>query len=283
MHVGRFIANGETRIGRFEQGSVVELEAESFPAVLEYLTTGKAMPSGVATFEVEEIEHLPPTTSKNAVFAAALNYQSHADEAEEAIPDRPLLFLKLPRSLVGHKHPITPHASVTNDLDYEAELAAVIGTPAWHVDASEALQHVAGYTICNDISARDVQRVAVGDSTFIDWLSGKSMAETSPLGPYVTTPDSLPDPHDLHIESRLNDEVMQDESTEYMIRGVDELIAFASTRVQLEPGDVIATGTPEGVGTFQDVRIVPGDRIDITIDGIGTLSNVVGQSLDGAS
>lgn len=229
-------------------------------------------------FAADEITYLPPTGPTNTVFCAALNYRAHAEEGDDDIPERPLVFLKLPRSLVGHQTAISYHTTVTQEIDYEAELAAVIGTPARHVSTDGALDYVAGYTMLNDTSARDLQLdLPVGDETVTDWFSGKAMQSTTPVGPYVVT-DEIDDPGDLAISSTVNGEVMQDSNTGLMIRDVAELVSFVSSRVRLEPGDVIATGTPEGVGTFQDIRLHHGDRVEVEVEGIGTLVNWVEET-----
>lgn len=281
MNVGRFSVEGEDRVGVFETEMVYDVTpgVGSFNAALETLCGGATLGySDAESYAVEEVHYLPPTTPTNTVFAIALNYRSHIDEGYETnVPEWPWIFLKPYRSLIGHRDPIEYDTSVTTQIDYEAELAAVIGRPARHIDPADALECVAGYTILNDISARDIQRVQVGDSEYLDWFSGKALQSSTPVGPFVATADALPAPDELHIESRLNGELMQDEGTGLMIRDVAELVAFVSTRVRLEPGDVIATGTPEGVGLYQDITLADGDEVTITIDGIGTLSNVVSE------
>lgn len=275
MRLGRFEADGVERIGRFTDERVVDI-SETFSSFADALTrpTDAAGAEG-EEYSLDEITYLPPTEEANTVFCAALNYEAHADEADDAIPERPLMFLKLPRSLVGHREPIAYHTSVTEEIDYEAELAAVIGSSARHVSPAEALDHIAGYTIVNDISARDLQlSLSVGDDTMLDWFSGKAMQDTTPVGPYVVV-DEIDDPQDLELRSRVNGETMQDSNTELMIRSVAELVSFVSTRVRLEPGDIIATGTPEGVGTFQDIQLYDGDKVEIELEGVGTLVNHV--------
>lgn len=196
------------------------------------------------------------------------------------MPEWPLIFMKLPRTLVGHREPIAYHTRVTEEIDYEAELAAVIGTPGRHVEPDEALDHVAGYTILNDTSARDLQLgLQVGEDDLLDWFSGKVMQATTPVGPSVVV-DEIDDPQDLAIASRVDGETMQDDHTGMMIRSVAELVAFVSSRVRLEPGDIIATGTPEGVGTFQDIKLEPGETVEIDVEGLGTLVNTVAEADD---
>lgn len=275
MRVGRFIADGEQRIGKFGNGVVKDVSSE-FDSFQDVLSNPEAVPAeGVQRFDESEIRYLPPVTDRNTVFCAALNFEDHAEESDSAVPERPLFFMKLPRTLVGHQDPISLHSRVTNEIDYEAELAAVIGSPARHVSPEEALDHVAGYTILNDTSARDLQlSLQVGEDNLFDWFSGKAMEKTTPVGPYVVM-NEIDDPQDLDITSRVNGEVLQDDNTSYMIRSVADLVSFVSSRVCLQPGDVLATGTPEGVGTFQDIQLHPGDTVEVTVEDIGTLVNIV--------
>jgi 2-keto-4-pentenoate hydratase/2-oxohepta-3-ene-1,7-dioic acid hydratase in catechol pathway len=275
MRLGRFQTAGEKRIGIFGDGEVRDITAE-----VESFADALSRPAAVAdldgpTFDTDEISYLPPTTSRNTVFCAGLNYEAHAEESDIDIPSWPLIFMKPPRALVGHEAPISYHTRVTEAIDYEAELAAVIGTPGRHLSADEALDHVAGYTILNDTSARDLQfGLRVGDDEILDWFSGKAMQAATPVGPCVVI-DEIDDPQDLAIASRVDGETMQDDETGMMVRSVAELVAFVSSRVRLEPGDVVATGTPEGVGAFQDITLAPGETVEIDVEGIGTLRNQV--------
>lgn len=279
MRIGRFYADDRTRIGVFE-GSTVRDVTSAFNSFRDAL----ARPSDAndvddETFDVDEITYLPPTTEGNIVYCAALNYEAHAKEAGDAVPERPLVFMKLPQTLVGHREPIFYHTRVTRVIDYEAELAAVIGTTGRHVSPDEALEYVAGYTILNDTSARDLQlTLEVGDDNMLDWFSGKTMQATTPIGPYVV--DDIDDPQDLSIVSRVNGETMQDDNTGMMIRSVADLVSFVSSRVELRPGDVIATGTPEGVGAFQDIQLHPGDTVEVEVGDIGKLVNTVEEAED---
>lgn len=278
MRIGRFAADGDDRIGVFEQDEVIDVTPafDSFTDVL-------AQPESADNydgdrFSVDEITYLPPTTDRNTVFCAALNYQKHAEESGRSVPERPYLFTKLARSLVGHREPIAYHSTVTNEIDYEGELACIIGTSCRHVSTEEALEHVAGYTIVNDVSARDLQlSFSYDNEDMVDWFAGKAMQSTTPIGPVVVC-NEIDDPQDLAIASRVNGTTMQDESTRMMIYSVAELVSYISSLVELQPGDVIATGTPEGVGVFQDISLEPGDDVEIEIEGIGTLQNVVKEA-----
>ena len=274
MKIGKFHADGEDRIGVFDGESVVDV-SEQVTSFAELVTDPSAIDIDGPAFQVSEIEYLPPVGRANTIFCAALNYEAHAEESDIAVPEWPLVFLKLPQTLVGHEQPISYHTSVTSAIDYEAELAAVIGTPARHVTPEDALDHVAGYTILNDTSARDLQLgLEVGGDRLIDWFSGKAMEATTPVGPYVGV-DDIDDPQSLQLSSRVNGETMQDESTAQMIQSVADLVSFVSSRVTLQPGDIIATGTPEGVGAFQDITLDPDDTVTIELEGIGTLENTV--------
>ena len=278
MRIGRFHIKDHSRIGVFDDESVRDITTafDSFQDVLS--RPEDAADSDGEVFDLNEITYLPPTTDRNTVFCAGLNYEAHAEESDIAVPERPLVFMKLPRTLVGHEAPIAYHTRVTEEIDYEAELAAVIGEPTRYVSTEDALNHVAGYTLLNDTSARDLQlSLQVGDDEMLDWFSGKTMQATTPVGPYVVA-DEIDDPQNLAIASRVNGETMQDDSTGMMIRSVAELVSFVSSRVELVPGDIIATGTPEGVGTFQDIQLHPDDTVEVEIEGIGTLINTVEEA-----
>ena len=239
MKLGRFSTGSEQtpRVGIFNEEEQtardITTEVDSFIEVLKTITNDGALPETGETFQFDSIQYLPPTTLKNTTFAVALNYREHADEASMAIPDRPLVFLKLYQTLIGHNEPIANYTDVTQRLDYEAELAVVIGRETRNISPDEALENVAGYTILNDTTARDVQRVMVGNTERMDWFSGKAMESTTPIGPYLVTTEEIDDPMKLQITSRVNDELMQEESTEMMIRDVAELISFISTRAHL--------------------------------------------------
>jgi 2-keto-4-pentenoate hydratase/2-oxohepta-3-ene-1,7-dioic acid hydratase in catechol pathway len=278
MRLGRFRADGRNRIGVFENDTVLDVSS-AFDSFREAMAQPeRAGNADGERYRTDEITYLPPTTPQNTIFCAALNYQAHAEESGTTVPERPLVFLKLSQTLVGHNELISYHTRVTNEIDYEAELAAVIGTPARHVSPDEALEYVAGYTILNDTSARDLQMsLQIGDDSLFDWFSGKAMQETTPTGPYVVI-DEIEDPQDLDIVSRVNGTTMQDDTTGNTIRTVADLVSFVSTRLELQPGDIIATGTPEGVGAFQDIQLHHDDTVEIEVEGIGTLQNTVSET-----
>jgi 2-keto-4-pentenoate hydratase/2-oxohepta-3-ene-1,7-dioic acid hydratase in catechol pathway len=211
-----------------------------------------------------------PIERPQKIICIGLNYRDHAEEQGVALPERPLLFAKWPNTLIGPGEPIVI-PPIAEQVDYEAELGVVIGRRVRGVSVENALEAVAGYLCVNDVSARDLQ--------FSDkqWVRGKSLDTFCPVGPRLVPASEVPDPQALSIRAILNGQVMQDSSTANMVFGVAELIAFISQAITLEPGDLIATGTPAGVGVFRDppVLLKPGDEITIEIEGLGALSNPV--------
>jgi len=210
------------------------------------------------------------------IVAVGQNYMDHIREQGAKPPGIPVLFPKFATSVIGPGEPIRWASSLTERVDYEGELAVVIGRRASRVPLAQALDVVRGYTNANDVSARDLQ---MGDG---QWLRGKALDSFLPLGPAIVTPDEAGDPQDLPIATRLNGVTMQDSSTTEMVFGVAELIAFITEGITLEPGDVVLTGTPHGVGVFRDppVFLQPGDEVEVEVGGLGVLSNPVGAHVD---
>jgi 2-keto-4-pentenoate hydratase/2-oxohepta-3-ene-1,7-dioic acid hydratase in catechol pathway len=203
------------------------------------------------------------------IVCVGLNYRDHAEEQGVDLPERPLLFAKWPNTLIGPGEPIRIPA-ISQNVDYEAELGVVIGRRASRVSADDALGFVEGYVVANDVSGRDLQ--------FSDgqWVRGKSLDTFLPVSDLVPA-SAVPDPQALPIRAILNGKVMQDSSTANMIFGVAEVVSFVSQAITLEPGDLIITGTPAGVGAFRSppVWLKAGDEIAIEIDGVGRISNPV--------
>jgi 2-keto-4-pentenoate hydratase/2-oxohepta-3-ene-1,7-dioic acid hydratase in catechol pathway len=212
---------------------------------------------------------LPAEKPRN-IICVGLNYRRHAEESGVPIPPNPILFAKFSNSIIGPDDEIKL-PSFTSQVDYEAELGVVIGKRASGVSVADALDYVLGYTCVNDVSARDVQ---FADS---QWVRGKAFDTFCPWGPHIATTDEITDPQKLGIRCRVNGETLQDSNTADMIFGVAEIVSFISQAITLEPGDLIATGTPEGVGFARTppIYLKPGDVVEIEIDGIGTLSNPV--------
>ncbi|MGI8928131.1 MAG: fumarylacetoacetate hydrolase family protein [Candidatus Limnocylindrales bacterium] len=222
-----------------------------------------------ASIPIEQVEWLAPVPRPGKVVAAGVNYQSHASEGGRDAPDHPVLFAKLTTSVIGHGGAIRWDPRLTQSVDFEAELAVVIGRTCRRVDEADALDYVGGYTCLNDVSARDLQ------SSDRQFVRGKSLDTFCPMGPWLVTPEEIGDPQSLRIRCLVNGEVMQDASTSTMVFSVAQLVSFCSQAFTLEPGDVIATGTPSGVGWFREPKrlLGEGDEVVVEIERIGRLVN----------
>ena len=264
--------SGAPKVGYIEDGGIQPLGDGS---LLEYIVHGRGpdrRPSEASeTVALEEASLHPPIARPEKIVAIGLNYEDHAAETGAEIPDKPVVFTKYPNTIIGPGAPIRI-PPITEQVDYEAELAVIIGRRAKNVSESEALDYVFGYTNANDVSARDLQFSEGGQ-----WTRSKSIDTFLPLGPYVATRDEIPDPQELFIRAILNGETVQDGTTSRMIFSVAELVSFLSQGMTLEPGDVIITGTPPGVGMARDPQLwmKPGDEVSIEIEGLGTLTNPV--------
>ncbi len=279
MKLATFTADGESRLGVISGGRIIDLTAPGAPAtMLELIQAGppvwaqveaRSRTGDAASFPLGSVRLLAPLTNPPKIVAIGLNYMDHCREQNVPVPDRPLVFAKFSSSIIGPGDDIVWDPALTQQVDYEAELGVVIGRRARRVSVERALDHVFGYTIVNDISARDVQ--------FPDkqWVRGKSLDTFCPLGPFIVTADEIPDPQALAIKCRVNGRYLQDSSTSEMIFGVRELIARLSYSFTFEPGDLISTGTPNGVGAFRrpPVFLQDGDAVIVEIEGIGQLEN----------
>ena len=209
-------------------------------------------------------------TAPGKIICVGLNYRDHAEEQGTELPKAPLLFAKWPNTLIGDGEAIVLPAEA-KEVDYEAELGVVIGTRTRHVDEARALDAVQGYICVNDVSARDLQ--------FADgqWTRGKSPDTFCPVGPRLVPREEIDDPQALAIRCTVNGRLLQDSSTANMIFSVAEIIAYISRTITLEPGDLIATGTPAGVGVFRDPKVLlqDGDEVSVEVEGLGTLTNPV--------
>jgi 2-keto-4-pentenoate hydratase/2-oxohepta-3-ene-1,7-dioic acid hydratase in catechol pathway len=211
-----------------------------------------------------------PIDPPQKIVCLGLNYRDHAEEQGVDLPEKPLLFAKWPNTLIGPGEPIVIPPAVEK-CDYEAELAVVLGARVRRVSKENALEAVRGYLCANDVSARDLQ---FGDG---QWTRGKSVDTFCPIGPELVPAADVPDPHALRIRALVNGEVLQDSSTANLVFGIDEVISFASQTVTLEPGDLILTGTPAGVGIFRKPPrlLQSGDEVTIEIERVGSLTNPV--------
>jgi len=227
-----------------------------------------------ATDALADVAKLLAPIQPTAIVCIGLNYRFHAEETQAAIPQYPVVFMKLPTAVQHPGDPILLPTRLKSDkVDYECELAVVIGKAAKNVSRAQALGHVLGYTCANDVSARDWQKHGGGGQ----WCRGKTFDTFCPLGPALVTADEIPDPNNLAIKTILNGEIMQDWNTNDMIFDVPALIEFLSGSTTLAAGTVILTGTPHGVGMARKppVWLRHGDTVSVEIEGIGSLSNPV--------
>lgn len=304
MKVVTFVAGGQTRWGAVRGNAVVDLNLaramhlasrgmeaqyladdvlgfiqqgdnawDAANETLEFL--GHRVIEGIS-FPIDAVKFLAPMTNPSKIIGIGLNYGEHRREqnvvAAQDIP--PILFAKFPSSIIGPGEAITWDATLTQQVDYEVELGIVIGKRAKRVSEVEALDFVFGYVNVNDVSARDLQFDEKGGK---QWTRGKSLDTFCPLGPFIVTHDEIPDPQKLAVRCWVNGELRQSSNTEFMINGVAKLIAFISQGITLMPGDVIASGTPAGVGHFANppVYLKPGDTVEVEVEGLGRLSNPV--------
>ncbi|MCW3818911.1 fumarylacetoacetate hydrolase family protein [Micromonospora sp. DR5-3] len=240
-------------------------------------------PPSTPAYPLADVVLTAPLLRPGKLLGVAANYQDHVTEGGGPPLDKrnlvPRLFLMPPTAIVGPGDPIEMPA-VSREVDWEAELAVVIGQTAKDLEPARALDVVAGYSVANDVSARSMDYGFprdTGDKAvwFFDWLAGKWLDGFAPIGPYLVTPDEVSDPQDLGIELRVNGVIRQEASTKQMIFSVAELVAFASRLMTLEPGDVLLTGTPSGVGAATGHYLAEGDEMTISIDGLGELTNRV--------
>jgi 2-keto-4-pentenoate hydratase/2-oxohepta-3-ene-1,7-dioic acid hydratase in catechol pathway len=272
-------ADGSARPGIVENGSIYDLgdlAKLGFSDTLSFIQAGPeaarkahaAATSQNPAIALEAAELLAPLPVPPRIFCIGLNYRDHATESKMEVPKVPTVFMKLTSSVVG------PGAEIvlpdnSKQPDYEAELAVVIGKGGSHLSASDWKEYIFGYTIVNDVSARDVQLATS------QWTLGKSFPTFCPCGPWIVSSDELEDPHQLDIKLSIDGEVLQHSNTRELIFRVPDLLAYISSIVPLQPGDIISTGTPQGVGLGRTPQrwLQPGETIQIEIEGIGRLTN----------
>jgi len=273
-------ANARAGAGVLLGDRVVGLAPAGFADILSVLASGPEgftkiqsfvqNPPADSTFPLSSVQLLAPVPRPPKLICVGLNYRDHAAEARQEIPTVPTIFAKFSNVVIGPGQPIVLPKN-SRKPDYEAEFAFVIGTGGRHIAAEAWRDHVFGYTIFNDVSARDVQ------SATSQWMIGKSFDTFAPMGPYLVSADEIADPHALEISLSIGGETLQHSNTRELIFNIPNLVAFLSSVVTLEPGDVVATGTPAGVGFARRPPryLQPGDEVVVSIEGLGELRNPV--------
>lgn len=283
MRLVTFERGGEVKLGAVVGEQVVDLSAGdgAIPGSMRhFLEAGEAL-FAAAQKVIDRGDHrLPlagvrlkaPLCDPEKIICVGLNYANHATESGMEIPPEPVLFNKFPNAIIGPDEPIRIPEE-TSEPDYEVELVAVIGKTGRRIAESEALSHVAGFTVGNDVSARDWQLHKPGGQ----WMMGKTFDTFAPLGPAIVTPDEISDPHNLGIRCLLNGETLQESTTSQMIFKTEALLAYLSQVITLNPGDLIFTGTPPGVGFARKppIYLKPGDTVVCEVDEVGRLENPV--------
>jgi 2-keto-4-pentenoate hydratase/2-oxohepta-3-ene-1,7-dioic acid hydratase in catechol pathway len=253
------------------------LEPPGHPSVLDFIASGRSIADMRSSmrrthqfFRRGEYRQHAPLSNPPRVFAIGLNYRDHAIESKMALPKVPVVFFKLHTGIIGPGENIVLPKNSTQP-DYEAELAFVIGKVGYRISASSWREHVYGYTIINDVSARDVQLATS------QWSLGKSFPTFCPMGPAIVTADEIADPHELAISLSINGEVLQNSNTRELIFKIPDLIEYISSITPLLPGDIVSTGTPSGVGMGRTPQrwLKPGDTVTVTVEGLGSLTNPV--------
>ncbi|ALV39975.1 hypothetical protein AU252_01335 [Pseudarthrobacter sulfonivorans] len=295
MQIVSFRPNGSTeplRAGFSDNGSVIASSDLGYPDTVRELLTHHshelttvldkaraALATGESATDLAAVHLGPPVPDPDKILCMGLNYLEHIEEASAAVTEFPPVFAKFRNSLIGAADTILM-PGISTDIDYEAELAIVIGTRCKNVTVEDALDHVAGYAVFNDVSARDIQFRSH------QWTSGKMLDTFGPMGPGITPKEEISDVQALRIQARVNGVTVQDSNTSKMIWPVAETISYLSAIITLEPGDIIATGTPAGVGLAQDppLWLKANDIVEIEIEGLGLLhNNVKAPQISGAA
>jgi 2-keto-4-pentenoate hydratase/2-oxohepta-3-ene-1,7-dioic acid hydratase in catechol pathway len=268
MKIAQYYDEGHIRLGLIQDDRLLPLDFQG--DMIDFIQRKPESKRGGNPQSLDMVTFAPPANNPSKIIAIGLNYKDHITESKGEVPENPIIFAKFPSSLIGHRAAITWDSALTKKVDFEAELAVVIGKRIYKCHKNEAMDAIFGYTCANDVSARDLQ---FGDR---QWVRGKSLDTFCPIGPWIVTPEEIPDPQSLDIRCWLNGQLMQDSNTDMMIFTLPELIVFISEHFTLLPGDILLTGTPHGVGAFREpsVYMNDGDEIAVEIESIGRLVNV---------
>lgn len=276
MRICSYTKNGDAGFGLVVEGGIVDLKRRTGHDSLRALLAAGALADCAAFAEdapdhrMDDVRFEPVIPNPEKIYCVGLNYRDHVEETGNVETPNPTLFARFPASQVGHERPlIKPRES--DMFDYEGELALIIGKEGRRIPAEDALSHVAGYACYNEGSVRDYQRHTQ------QYLPGKTFYGTGGFGPWMVTADEIPDPSELHLQTRLNGEVVQDSDLSLLITPIPQIIAYCSTMLPLLPGDVIVTGTPGGVGSRRTppIWLKDGDTVEVEISRIGVLRNSV--------
>lgn len=267
MKIAQYYDKDRIRLGRVEDKYLIPLDYRG--DMIDFINNPLGPKYSGEHLPLEELQFAPPVSRPSKIIGIGLNYRDHVRESKGRIPEFPMVFAKFPNTLVGHNGLITWSSNLTRKVDFEAELAVIIGKIIHECPEERIMESLFGYTCANDVSARDLQ---FGDG---QWVRGKSLDTFCPLGPWIVTCDEIDDPHNLGIKCMLNGQIMQDSNTHLMLFNLPSLISFLSRNFTLIPGDVVLTGTPRGVGCFQEpsVYMKDGDEIVVEIEGVGRLEN----------
>lgn len=268
MKIAQYYEKDRIRLGRLDGDKLIPIEFRG--DMIDFISNPLKKADGNESILLKDVDFAPVVSRPPKIIGIGLNYQDHINESKGKVPEKPMIFAKFPGSLIGHGHYITWNSRLTEKVDFEAELAVIIGKSTYNCPEEKAMEAVFGYCCANDVSARDLQ---FGDK---QWVRGKSLDSFCPLGPWIVTPDEIDDPHALGIKSILNGKIMQDSNTGMMLFKIPALISFLSMNFTLVPGDVILTGTPHGVGCFREPSIYMkgGDEIIVEIEDVGRLANI---------
>ena len=268
MKIAQFYHNQRLCLGEIKDNALRQIDFQGemidfIKGIRSYQPIGSPIP-------LDRVQFAPAVSNPSKIIGIGLNYMDHIRESNGEVPEIPLVFAKFPSSLIAHNDQIIWDTSLTNKVDFEAELAIIIGKTIHDCPENKAMESIFGYTCANDVSARDLQ---FGDG---QWVRGKTLDTFCPLGPWIVTSDKIADPHSLDIKSWLNGQIMQDSNSSLMIFKLPQLISFLSKNFTLNPGDVILTGTPHGVGTFRNpsVYMKDKDEIVVEIERVGLLRNI---------
>lgn len=258
--------DGRLSVGTLRDDVLYSLSGQSS---MQAIIAEGIMPDADDSFKVMKHHGIQVPLIPSKILCIGRNYAEHAAEMNNAVPEKPLVFAKFPSSVIANGEPIRWHKDFSQQVDWEGELGVIIGKTARNISEEHAYDHIFGYTITNDVSARDIQ------SAESQWVRAKGADTFCPLGSVIVTKDEIPDPHNLQLQTRVNGDLMQDGHTRDMIFSIPYLVAYLSRTLTLLPGDLIMTGTPSGVGKGMNPPrfLQDGDEVSVSIEGLGTLSN----------